>query len=236
MPFSARRGAVVVCWQVVRPGCGRCAHAGAGGRTLDGLDAPAEASLPTPGRGRSYLRVELPELMPSSARQGGVEVTRQAVCPVLSWCAPAGAGGRTLDRQPSPGMAGPRTPEQGTELPDVEDPPADATQRWPGRSGSRRGGCTPRLWLLRAGRNGRDDTRQARCPCCGQFANSGMGEELPDSGATPADATKLLAGRVETHQAVCTPQSLLVRAHQGGRENNRQARWPSGGPFDHSWP
>ena len=80
-PFCACRGGRGNTGQAARPGCGRSAHAGAGGRTLGRQRAPDVAVLGTPGRGRSYLAVGTPRLQPFHACRGGREDATQAARP-----------------------------------------------------------------------------------------------------------------------------------------------------------
>ena len=148
MPCSARRGGVVVIGQVVRPGRGHSAHAGAG------------SGFRTSNSPRSWL---------VHARRGGREDTRQARCPGCGWS--AGEGGRALHRQQAPAVAGLRTlgrwrsylalappgrchtmlagegwRSAGKQLASVA-----AGSRTLVRLGGYRAGRTPRLWPVRAG-------------------------------------------------------------------------------------
>ena len=154
MPLSARRGGVEVFRQAIRPGRDGCAHAGAGGGTLDRQGAPAVAGSHTVGRGRSYLTVETPWPMPHGARRGRVEVTGQAVRPGRAWCVHAGVGGRTLDRQGAAVVAGLRTPWR-------------EVGRWIGSA--------PRSWPVCARRGGGGATWECRRPGRCHIAPAGAG-------------------------------------------------------------
>ena len=74
-PSCACRGGMEDTRQAARLGCGRSAHAGAGGRTLGRQHAPAVAVLRTPGREEGHLAGHKPWLWLSCARRGREEAT-----------------------------------------------------------------------------------------------------------------------------------------------------------------
>ena len=122
MLHSAHRGGAEVTGQAVRPGRGWCPYAGVGGSTQDEEHAPAMAGPHIPGRVSSYPTLETPQPIPHGARRGGVEVTGQIARPGRGWCAHAGAGGRTLDKQGTPDVSGSNTLGWGRSYLMVEPP------------------------------------------------------------------------------------------------------------------
>ena len=91
-PFCASQGGGGATWWLWRPSSGRSVLAGAGGRTLGRLHAPAVSFLRAPGLGRNYLAAGTPRPQPLFACRGGREDTRQAARPGCGCPAHAGAG------------------------------------------------------------------------------------------------------------------------------------------------
>ena len=212
-------------WQAARPGCGRPALAGAGGRTLGGQQAPAVAGVHTPGRGRSYLAVGTPQLQPFSASWGVREDTRQAVRPGGGRSAHAGAGWRTLAG--STPRSWPFCASRGGREDTWQHALAMAGLRTPGRGKSYLAVGTPRPQPFCACRGGREDTRQVACPGCGRSEHAGAGEELPGSGDTPAAVGPCLPGQDGGHQAGSTPRLWPICARWGGREDTGRQHAPA---------
>ena len=197
-PVCARQAGGEATWRWGRPGCSRSVLAEAGGRTPGGQHAPGVAGLRTPGRGRSYLAVGTPRLLPVRACQGGREDTRQPARP-----------GRGRDAH-----AGAREKLRG-----CGDAPVAAVQCLPGREGGHQAGSTPQPTPVCARRGGGEATWRLGRPgrSCAVLAGAG-GRTL---GREHASAVAVLRtpGQGRSHLAIWdtpTADVLCLPGREGG--------------------